>query len=94
MPEDNWNWVTGEAWGFTDWGSDMSGEYLSMAITNFSGSDVWNAANVDELPHPNRSVTYIVEYESTEAVPEPATILLFSTGIASLAGIGLRRKRK
>ncbi|MBL4892379.1 MAG: PEP-CTERM sorting domain-containing protein, partial [Rhizobiaceae bacterium] len=48
------------------------------------------------IPHPNADpVTgYFVEYENVSAVPVPAALPLFGTGLVMLGFLSLRRKRK
>lgn len=42
----------------------------------------------------NFRTNFNVEYSETDPVPEPATMLLFGTGLAGLVGNRLRRKKK
>ncbi len=103
MPADNWHWVTGEEWNYTNWSggeADNRGlynavaNYLTMSATVFD-QGYWHDWNVSANPGPNRSVAYVVEYENGLApIPEPASLFLFGTGIASFASLRLRKKRK
>lgn len=48
---------------------------------------------VPDLAH-DPVIGYFVEYEGAAPIPEPATLLLFGTGIAWLAGTRINRKKK
>jgi hypothetical protein len=44
--------------------------------------------------YPNYDYTFRTFYDDQQPVPEPTTMLLFGTGLVSLAGFRLRRKKK
>jgi len=91
--EANWTWITGEAFSYTNWATVLfiepndyfgpgSEQYLGMvgaetALSTPQTTGRWN----DEAFIPNLS-GYVVE--SPTPVPEPATLPLILTGLASL----------
>ena len=87
-PGGNWQWVTGEAWVYTNWGV---GEPNNSGVENYLYMDerytwAWNDY-IDAGTYYRQPSGYIIE-----SVPEPATMLLFGTGIAGLAAVGRRRR--
>ncbi|MCD4718412.1 MAG: PEP-CTERM sorting domain-containing protein [Desulfobacula sp.] len=89
-PTGGWQWVTGETWGYTNWGgsepNNAGGEgYLYMDERYSWG---WNDyTNAGGYYNPQG---YISE---SAPVPEPATMLLFGLGILGIAGVS-RKKLK
>jgi hypothetical protein len=90
----NWNWANGEEWNYTNWHvgepNDHYGagseQYLAMWKKNGwygEWNDEGNLGNISG---------YIAE--SAAPVPEPATMLLFGSGLGFLGLAGLRRKNK
>ncbi len=86
-PADDWSWVTGETWSYTNRDNyepnDARGlsEYLHFHHNNGGGTpyDTWN----DNINDPGNIIAYVVEYN---AVPVPATVWLFGSGIIGLIG--------
>ncbi|MBU1053289.1 MAG: PEP-CTERM sorting domain-containing protein [Proteobacteria bacterium] len=68
---------------FIDVISNADGVFISMDTSNWSG-DNWYESRIDN----------VVINGTSAPVPVPATMLLFGTGIAGLAGIRIRRKKK
>lgn len=84
-----WNWVTGEAWGYTNWtqnepnnGVGGTQHYLHYWPTTASG---W-----DDMDNRNTMIGYVIE-KDVAPVPEPATMFLFGTGLIGLAAMGKRK---
>lgn len=101
-----WQWVTGESWDYTNWwlgnvvpepndwpgmgNEDGQENYMGFSHESFGQ---WNDTQNNEYW---MSFGYFVEYEinNTSPVPEPTTILLFSTGIIGLAGSKTKKKKR
>jgi hypothetical protein len=82
----NWNWVTGEAWSYTNWNGPEPNDYYGpnseehLGI-NWTLDGKWNdEANLKNIDG------YVVE----KAIPEPSVIALFGLG---LLGLGFARRR-
>lgn len=92
----DWSWDTGEGFCFTCWGPGEPNEWggeLEDHIGTWSRYQ-WNWN--DE--HKDANIRgFIVErgalYDNCAPIPEPATILLFGTGMAGLMGFRLRRRK-
>ena len=82
-PAGNWQWVTGEVWGYTNWHSTEPSNGLpnedALELKPAIYGRQWN----DEL-HDTTRYWYIVEY----SVPEPTTLFLLTLG-----GLLLRKKK-
>ena len=86
----DWQWVTGEAFSFSDWGPFepfRNGDRLEIAEFRDRGRLIaWN----DVPGSRTRSTGYIVEHEGpiSASVPEPSSILLMLIGVAALSFAG------
>ena len=92
-PASNWQWVTGEAWDYTNWAQgepSLGGEHV-LVFAYFAPGDTWNNAP-DGFRGYGGGGGYVIEYAPPAAVPLPASLPLFVVGVASLA-LARRRKR-
>jgi hypothetical protein len=99
-PDGGWQWVTGEAWSYTNWaagepnnsnfGPEYSHEdglqFRSDPLLTFGSWNDWLRSR-QSLPDANFYPGYVVEYPT----PEPATVAFMGLG---LAGLWVRRRRK
>jgi len=101
-PNSNWAGVDGTAWDYTDWASGEPNDFnfwdwhtyygnyennYENYLVSWNGGTAWNDAS--DSPR-----GFIYEIEGENPVPEPATMLLFGTGLAGLAGVSIRRRKK
>jgi hypothetical protein len=84
---DGWQWVTGEAWSFTNWASSEPNNFPAETALAFAffQPGTWNNAPIDFTGYTNGG--YVVEF----SVPEPASLAL--VGLA-LSGLGLARRKR
>jgi hypothetical protein len=97
-PAGGWNWVTGEAWSYTNWASGEPSNYAGIEDRlQLFGSQTLKAATWNDLPSGGNAdgpaLAYVVEYNSSP-VPEPSTYAAI-LGCAVLIGtIGMRRRNR
>ncbi len=87
-PAGGWTWVTGEAWSYTNWApgepNNLGGAEHWLEMWRQHGGGTWNDALA------NLHFDFVVEYTGLQVIPEPTTLLLFASGLASL--LTLRRR--
>ncbi len=85
----DWGWVTGETWSFTDWGPFepfSNGDKLRLTEFRDRGPLIaWN----DVPGGRTNSTGFIIE---TSAVPIPAAVWLFGSGLLGLIGVARRNR--
>ncbi len=87
-PEDNWSWVTGETWSYSNWypGEPNNGMGGTQHYLHY-----WpTAGQWDDMDDGRYMTGYVLEKPAP--VPEPTTLLLFGAGLAGLAAVRRRRR--
>jgi len=82
-------WVTGEAFSFTNWNAGEPNDLAPDEGIHFYGRGtvgLWNDASVTGWQFPG----FIVEYEQSSQVPEPGSFGLLGLG---LLGLGVTRRK-
>ena len=84
-----WSWVTGEEWNYTNWevGEPNNGVGGTQDYLHFWKSD----GKWDDMENGRYMAGYVVESD-VAPVPEPATMILFGTGLVGLVGYRKRKK--
>jgi len=84
-PLAEWQWVTGEAFTFSYWGSGEPNDSGGEDALHFRADGLWNDINLVN------TYGYIVEYDNM--MPEPSVCILFLLGLAGYA-LRLRKSTK
>jgi hypothetical protein len=97
--DEGWEWVTGEMWSYTNWDDDEPNNndprfenerFLEIRGVNGRWNDL-PLVLTEGIPPTH----FVVEFETTSApVPEPDTLLLLGTSLASFLGCGWCRKKQ
>jgi len=91
LPDDNWQWVTGEGWEFTSWApnnpNDAHGEEDKLHFYDVGASQPrWNDLDTIRWGW-QKPVAYIVEI-----VPEPSTFALLAIGAFALIAYACQKR--
>ena len=96
-PSDNWQWVTAEAWGYTNWAVDQPNDlngwvedklHFFVPSTGGTRASTWN--DIRNSDPGGKPVAYVVEFEP---VPEPSTLALLTIGLLGLGSYASRKRQ-
>lgn len=87
--EGNFEWVTGETFGYTNWASGEPNDYYGEDyLQGWWSGDKWNDCDGGCSTH-----KFVVEYDSAPApIPLPASLPLAAAGLGMMGLFGRRRK--
>nr|WP_320011951.1 lectin-like protein [uncultured Desulfobulbus sp.] len=91
--EGTWEWVTSEAFTYDNWNAathepNNSGNEDFLELNRWTNTTTWNDLGSSRLCY------WVVEKGGFSPVPEPATMLLFGSGIIGLAAANRKRSQK
>lgn len=84
-PEEDWSWITGEAWEYHNWAPGEPNDFIGhgseqhLAVWSLWGESRWLWNDEAFLPNING---YVIE--RTQSVPEPGVVTLFAIGLVAL----------
>ena len=88
--EGNWEWVTGEAWSYTNW---AGGEPNNLGNEDYLEGWFFQNGEWNDLPDQQVTSKFLVEYSDFVApVPLPAGLPLILGALAALGAVARRRK--
>ena len=92
--EGNWQWITGEAWSYTNWNAGEPNGGTGENCIEYQDNEQWN----DESCNSEREA-YLVEYEPTplDQVSVPTITLpgmMLMIGLLAVAGFVMLRRRE
>ena len=90
LPADDWNWVTGEPWGYANWGPSEPNDWDGPGSEQYLAiDDRWDWRWNDNSLSNGQIHGFIAE----APIPEPGSLLLLGSGILALGFVRLYRKR-
>lgn len=95
----DWNWVTGEAWDYTNWEvnepNDLGAASDDPLFKENNGEnilEIYSNGRWNDFSEAAFSTHYVIEYEAIATVPVPAAVWLFGSGLLGLVGVARRKK--
>lgn len=88
-PKDNWHWVTGEPWIYTNWAFGEANDFYGKGSESYLGAN-WNGFYWNDEANLGNIAGFVAE--KTSSVPEPSTMFALGSGLLGLWGF--RRKFK
>ena len=85
--EGSWEWVSGEAFSYTNWHANEPNNLYNEDFLQMYADGTWN-----DLRDVHTQCSWVVEKGGFSPVPEPATMLLFGSGLMGLSAITRRKK--